>query len=39
MTATDFPELQRSSPPSHYDHNKTPGHRHRWEAVVDVDNS
>jgi hypothetical protein len=29
MTATDFPELQRSSPPSHYDHNKTPGHRHR----------
>jgi hypothetical protein len=29
MTATDFPELQRSSPPSHHDHNKTPGSKHR----------
>jgi hypothetical protein len=25
MTATDFPELQRSPPPNHHDHNKTPG--------------
>lgn len=29
MTATDFPELQRSSPPNHHDHNKMPGPKHR----------
>lgn len=29
MTATDFPELQRSSPPNHHDHNKIPGPKHR----------
>lgn len=29
MTETDFPELQRSSPPSHHDHNKSPGQKQR----------
>lgn len=29
MTETDFPELQRSSPPTHHDHNKSPGQKHR----------
>jgi hypothetical protein len=29
MTATDFPELQRSSPPNHHDHTKAPGPKYR----------
>jgi hypothetical protein len=29
VTATDFPELQRSSPLNHHDHNKTPGSKYR----------
>jgi hypothetical protein len=29
MTATDFPELQGTSPPIHYEHNKAPGYKHR----------
>jgi hypothetical protein len=29
MTATDFPELQRTSPPIHYEHNKASGFKHR----------
>ena len=33
MTATDFPELQRTSPPIHYEHNKASGYKHRWETV------
>jgi len=33
MTATDFPELQRSSPPIHYEHSKASGYKHRWETV------
>jgi len=28
MTATDFPELQRSSPPIHYEHSKASGYKH-----------
>jgi hypothetical protein len=29
MTATDFPELQRASPPIHYEHSKASGYKHR----------
>jgi hypothetical protein len=29
MTKTDFPELQRSSPPTHHDHSKASGQKHR----------
>jgi hypothetical protein len=29
MTPTDFPELQRTSPPIHYEHNKASGYKHR----------
>jgi hypothetical protein len=29
VTAMDFPELQRSSPPNHHDHNKAPGPKYR----------
>jgi hypothetical protein len=29
MTETDFPELQRSSPPTHHDHSRAPVQKHR----------
>lgn len=29
MTATDFPELPRNSPPIHYEHSKASGYKHR----------